>query len=149
MLIYTNPKYVPSSASTAWYDYYEIDALCGECGKTIGTQRKYNEDFCFTEREKADYVFCPYCGAPLKTINDIHADTSAMINDYNRKLKNRFGNDCPVMIGCEWNVDCYKFFYYYQSGRYKTHESKRYTTINGAHAAAIQNFGKTLSKRKE
>lgn len=149
MLIYTNPKHIPSSASTAWYSYDEIDALCDKCGKTIGVQRKYeNKDFYFTEREKADYLFCPYCGSPLQTKNDLPIDIVTAINDYNSKLKDRFGSDCPVLLGCELDRDNYKFFYHYDSNHYGKYESKRYNTINGAHAAAIQHFGPMTSKRK-
>ena len=70
MLIYTEPRYVPSSRATNYYDYYERDVLCNKCGKTIGKQSKYTDGFYFNEREKANYKFCPYCGESFKEVNN-------------------------------------------------------------------------------
>ena len=61
MLIYSTPKFIKG------YDCYEREALCSNCGKSIGIQNKYEQhsEFSFEIREKKDYRFCPYCGAEL------------------------------------------------------------------------------------
>lgn len=68
MLIYTEPRYIPSTRATNYYDYYARDVLCNKCGKTIGTQVQYDkkEGFYWEIREKSNYKFCPYCGEPFK-----------------------------------------------------------------------------------
>lgn len=65
MLIYSTPKFIKGDNRQSYYDCYEREALCSNCGKSIGIQNKYEQhsDFSFEIREKKDYHFCPYCGA--------------------------------------------------------------------------------------
>ena len=65
-VIYTEPRYIGKTNGHG-YEHYEREVYC-TCGKKIGTQTKYDgwKDFCFDNREKADYKFCPYCGTTIK-----------------------------------------------------------------------------------
>ena len=65
-VIYTEPRF-KGKVMGHGYEYYEREVYCA-CGKKIGTQSKYDgwDNFCFNEREKKDYKFCPYCGKELK-----------------------------------------------------------------------------------
>lgn len=71
MLIYSTPKFIKAGRNS-YYDCYEREALCSNCGKSIGIQNKYEEhsDFSFEIREKKDYHFCPYCGAEFDERKD-------------------------------------------------------------------------------
>lgn len=64
--IYTEPRFV-GQRNGHGYEYYTREVYC-TCGKKIGTQSKYDDwdPFSFDEREKKNYVFCPYCGNSLK-----------------------------------------------------------------------------------
>lgn len=67
MMIYSTPKFFKGDNRRSYYDVYEREALCGSCGKSIGTQHKYEgyNDFAFEIRAIKDYKYCPYCGKPL------------------------------------------------------------------------------------
>lgn len=67
MLIYSTPKFIKGDNRQSYYDCYEREVLCSNCGKSIGIQNKYEQhsDFSFEIKEKKDYHFCPYCGAEL------------------------------------------------------------------------------------
>ena len=66
-VIYTEPCFKGKDARGHGYERYERDVYC-VCGKKIGTETKYVgwDNFCFDDREKAEYKFCPYCGEGLK-----------------------------------------------------------------------------------
>lgn len=66
-IIYTEPRFEGKDAMGHGYERHVRDVYC-TCGKKIGTQTKYTDwnNFCFDNREKADYKFCPYCGKELK-----------------------------------------------------------------------------------
>lgn len=66
-VIYTEPCFKGKDRGGHGYERYERDVYCVR-GKKIGTQTKYDgwDNFCFDNREKADYKFCPYCGKDLK-----------------------------------------------------------------------------------
>lgn len=69
MLVYSSGKFV-GKRNGHGYEYYTRDAICGECGKIIGSQDCYElspkeQKYFFRDRDKKHYVFCPYCGKPL------------------------------------------------------------------------------------
>ena len=61
-MLYSREKFFKDNLNH--YDGYERDAICSSCGTVIGEQTKYSDwnNFSFNEREKNDYVYCPYCG---------------------------------------------------------------------------------------
>ena len=65
-VIYTEPYFQGKDIGGHGYEHYIRHVYC-ICGKKIGTQTKYDgwDDFCFDNREKKDYKFCPYCGREL------------------------------------------------------------------------------------
>jgi predicted RNA-binding Zn-ribbon protein involved in translation (DUF1610 family) len=65
MLVYSNPHYIADNGNG--YNLDERDAICTNCGKVIDRQQKYSgwKEFGFSEREKKEWKYCPFCGEKL------------------------------------------------------------------------------------
>jgi DNA-directed RNA polymerase subunit RPC12/RpoP len=66
MLVYSNPVYISDNGNG--YSLDVRDVICSNCGKVIDRQEKYRniyKDFAFSENEKEQWKFCPYCGEKL------------------------------------------------------------------------------------
>jgi DNA-directed RNA polymerase subunit RPC12/RpoP len=65
-MIYSNPFYISDNGNG--YDLDVRDAICSGCGKIIDRQEKYrkiDKDFHFSDNQKKEWKFCPYCGIEL------------------------------------------------------------------------------------
>jgi hypothetical protein len=66
MLVYSNPHYIEDNGNG--YALDERDAICSNCGKVIDRQKKYrkvDKEFGFSEREKDEWKYCPFCGTEI------------------------------------------------------------------------------------
>ena len=66
MLVYSNSFYIKDNGNG--YSLHIRDAICSNCGKIIGRQEKYErmyKEFAFSNREKAEWGYCPYCASKL------------------------------------------------------------------------------------
>ena len=65
-MFYSGSFYIDDNGNG--YSLEKRDAICSSCGKIIGRQVKYkgiDNDFDFSDNEKQDYKYCPYCGNSL------------------------------------------------------------------------------------
>ena len=74
-MIFKNEKFIKahenieSSYYNHSFDRFVRDAFCSKCNNFIGEQVKYpdlQKKFSFSENDKNEYVFCPFCGKKLK-----------------------------------------------------------------------------------
>lgn len=67
MLIYSNSFYIKDNGNG--YDLDVRDAICSKCHKIIDRQESYRMmkpiEFCFSTREKEEWLYCPRCGENL------------------------------------------------------------------------------------
>lgn len=65
-VIYTEPQFHGKRPGGHGYEYYTREVYC-ICGKKIGTQVNYDgwDKFCYDNKEKSEYKFCPYCGTEI------------------------------------------------------------------------------------
>ncbi|MDD4779198.1 MAG: hypothetical protein PHT02_01150 [Tissierellia bacterium] len=63
MLVYSNSFYIADNGNG--YSLDVRDAICSNCHKVIDRQKKYknmDSDFGFSDNEKREWKYCPYCG---------------------------------------------------------------------------------------
>lgn len=68
-MIYSNSFYIKNNGNG--YSLDVRDAICSNCHKVIDRQEKYTDihkEFRFSNDEKQNYKFCPYCGHEFKIL---------------------------------------------------------------------------------
>lgn len=66
MLIYSKPFYIQDNGNG--YDLDVRDSICSNCHQVIDRQEKYRniyKEFRFSDTDKGNWKFCPYCGKDL------------------------------------------------------------------------------------
>lgn len=68
-MIYSNPFYIKNNGNG--YSLDVRNAIYSGCFKVIDRQQKYtsiDKEFGFSNNEKKEYKFCPYCGHEFKIV---------------------------------------------------------------------------------
>jgi uncharacterized protein with PIN domain len=66
MFIYSNSFFIEDNGNGFSLD--ERDAICSNCKKVLDRQQKYkniDKKFKFSDKEKNEWKYCPYCGKKL------------------------------------------------------------------------------------